>query len=399
METRLSAAQVRGEGSWEESLVRSPPVGGTSLGPYLYHSNLSIPHGGGSVMAMMNRSDSYGLRHASVKLGVPALFVCLCVLALSPSLHAATFTCDPTIETTAGLGVGAECLINAIAAANLEVMNPGPDEILLNPGDYVLTRVHNISNGSNGLPSITSHITIKNHLRPRSGQQNINLPVITRCTVVLPPAMPIPGCTAAGVVMRLFHVGSAGTLTLEGLVLSAGFAQGGGNAGRGGAIFVQQRPTPDVRPAGDIGNITLTNVQFSTNRADIEGGAIFIAGMGCCRQVIITDSVFFDNRSGMGGGIYWNNSQWCDTFPGCPTPNQRPLIVNTAFFESNQAAAVGGGLWTHTWFANGGVRLNDAPDEPLNFLAGDRGVFFLRNEAVTSSSYFCSVSPPPCPGP
>src|SRR5262249_38434343 len=200
-----------------------------------------------------------------------------------------------------------------------------------------------------------------------------------------------------------------------------------GNAGFGGAIFVAERPIPPVRPASGNGDITLTNVHFSSNSALQSGGAIFIAGSGCCRRVTITDSTFFNNGStSSGGGIYWDNSHWCDTPPGCRTLSQRPLIINTANFEANHATNEGGGLWTFIWFARPpvchiGIPELPAPVQPagcrrfvnqgtlpvLSYFSVNptgntvnRGVYFLKNVAGNSgSSYFCTVAPPECPGP
>jgi len=55
---------------------------------------------------------------------------------------------------------GVNDLISAINSANDEFEYPGPDTISLTPEVYLLTEADNENDGPNGLPSITSTITI-----------------------------------------------------------------------------------------------------------------------------------------------------------------------------------------------------------------------------------------------
>jgi len=130
------------------------------------------------------------------------------------------------------INVGSGCtLVDAITAANDDAATGGcsagngADTIVLESGaTYTLSAVNNPQYGPNGLPSITSEITIQG-----------NGATITR------------GGGAPD--FRFFHVVVTGTLTLENLTLSNGRVEGGeggyggggggGGAGMGGAIYNQ----------------------------------------------------------------------------------------------------------------------------------------------------------------
>src|SRR5439155_16472829 len=76
---------------------------------------------------------------------VPMLLI---VLGFLQTAHAATFTC------TAG---DVACLIAAINTANV---NGQANTITLAAGTYSLTVVDNFNNGPNGLPAISSRLTV-----------------------------------------------------------------------------------------------------------------------------------------------------------------------------------------------------------------------------------------------
>lgn len=101
-------------------------------------------------------------------------------------------------------------LISAINAANGSAGTP--DTICLTSSSYTITAVDNTTNGANGLPSITSDITIVG-----------NGAVINR--------------GAAAPAFRLFHVAVNGKLSLEDLTISGGNASGAAPADAGGAIY------------------------------------------------------------------------------------------------------------------------------------------------------------------
>jgi hypothetical protein len=125
-------------------------------------------------------------------------------LLLSPSpVQARTFNCR------AG---DVACLIASIAQANAQ---PGQShEIRLEAGTYTLTAVENTTDGPNGLPSITTTLTI-------SGD-GADFTTIER--------------VAGAPVFRLVHVAPPGTLTLDGLTLRGGAGPVSSTTVEGGGI-------------------------------------------------------------------------------------------------------------------------------------------------------------------
>src|SRR5262249_45318476 len=105
-------------------------------------------------------------------------------------VHAAEFFCSSGNVT---------CLIAAINQANTQA---GPDTINLDPGTYTLTSINNVTNGNNGLPSITSDITI-------NGED--------AATTIIERGLGAP-------VFRIFAVAVSGKLTLNGLAVARGGA-------------------------------------------------------------------------------------------------------------------------------------------------------------------------------
>src|SRR5215470_14974218 len=113
-------------------------------------------------------------------------------LAMVQPVQAATFT------FAAG---DVQCLIVSIDQANA---NGQPQNtIRLKAGTYTLTNIDNNTDGPNGLPSITSTLTIEVAAHKTA--------TITRD----------PNALA----FRLLHVGASGRLTLQNLTLSNGAAQ------------------------------------------------------------------------------------------------------------------------------------------------------------------------------
>ena len=92
-------------------------------------------------------------------------------------------------------------LIEAINSANDEINHSGPDTINMAKGFYTLTKADNDTDGSNGLPSITSEITI-------NGDDS----TIERSEVSETP------------LFRIFHVDRTGRLLLNDLTISSGKA-------------------------------------------------------------------------------------------------------------------------------------------------------------------------------
>lgn len=167
--------------------------------------------------------------------------------------------------------------VSALVAAIHTANSSGGDTIALASGcTYGLSAVdNNGANGANGLPVITSTIAI-----------NGNDAIITR---------------VSGPNFRLFEVSNGGNLTFNNLTVSNGYADGAGNAGNGGGIFVS---------AGGILiiNSAATNAGAVTgNRAANNGGGIYIAqdGLVTIGFQTLNSSVTSNNEAGQdGGGIY-----------------------------------------------------------------------------------------------
>src|SRR5262249_21641033 len=152
-----------------------------------------------------------------------------------------------------------QCLIIAInhANANLQPQNT----ILLQAGTYTLTNIDNDTNGPNGLPSITSTMTIVG-----AGH---NTATITRDP------------NALG--FRLLHVGASGRLTLQNLTLSNGvgfFPGGGGLFNNGGVVSVETSAfVNNVAGFGgglvnNNGSVTIIRSIFDSNIGFVESGAL-----------------------------------------------------------------------------------------------------------------------------
>jgi hypothetical protein len=213
-------------------------------------------------------------------------------------------------------------LVDAIEAANT---NTGPDTVALGANCvYTLTAPHNHWYGPNGLPPIASDITVAG-----------NGATIAR--------------SGAASRFRLFFVGAdstyvtpgAGTLTLQEVTLSGGFAQGGnsngggGGAGLGGAIFNQ-------------GTLVIERSTLTANTA--RGGSAIEAGAGLGGGGIGTDSAA-GNGGGFGPGVF-------------------PSVMGGAGGEGGQgySDAVGG-----AGGGGGGLRYTAAGTTAVGTTAGDGG--------------------------
>ncbi len=177
-----------------------------------------------------------------------------------------------TVTSDSGGTGGPDCTIrDAITAANTDTptggcpAGNGADTIVL-PVDatITLTEEDNNTEGHNGLPSITSEITIYG-----------NLTTVQRDAADGTPTF------------RIFHVAGTGNLTLNGLTVCSGSAQGAAfPATSGGGIF-------------NSGVLELTNSMVSGNLAAFTGGGIEnFNGTGA-----LTDTTVSNNSAHTGGGI------------------------------------------------------------------------------------------------
>jgi len=162
-----------------------------------------------------------------------------------------------TVTVSSG-DVGA--LVRAISAANA---TPAPDTIDLTPGAvYILTRPDNTADGANGLPSITTPVTINGR----------GATIMRRAGDGAPD-------------FRLLHVARAGALTLREVTL-----RGGSVAGDGGAIYSAGALTVERSSVAD-------SVAHGLTGADACGGGMYSAGTAA-----IADSTIAGNRAVGGAG-------------------------------------------------------------------------------------------------
>jgi uncharacterized repeat protein (TIGR01451 family) len=206
-------------------------------------------------------------------------------------------------------GTDGKCtLIEAIIAANTDapsgnalgecVGGSGADVIHLRAltPPYTLVAVHNTAHGANGLPLITSDITIDGAgaIVERSGLAGI-------------PAF------------RLFAVETTGRLVLNNTVVRTGAAIVATAEGvAGGAIF-------------NIGSLELNGSTVSGSVASCDGGGIFSGGPLVLR----------------GGTTIQNNLSFCSG-GGVGTFYAGSVTIENTTFQGNQApAGSGGGFYTH----------------------------------------------------
>jgi hypothetical protein len=238
---------------------------------------------------------------------------------------------------TAGAAIihadGATCtLVQAVHAANGDApaggcaAGSGADTIVLGY-DVILTAVDNDTEGPNGLPSVTSMITIKgrNHAIERSGATST-------------PAF------------RLLHVSAAGSLTVDAARLQNGLVSSGS---RGGALF-------------NLGVLKLTRSTISGNRATLgtsfeaAGGGLYNGGTLTLSHTAVSDNTAeggtfsqegISRGSGAGGGLYND---------GTATLTHSAVLRNFATVFQN--FSIGGGIYNngtvtlvHTRVANNGA--------------------------------------------
>lgn len=233
-------------------------------------------------------------------------------------------TFDPNIAAD-----GQCSLIEAIVNANDDAVThadcaagSGPDVIELSPGTYTLTQVYYVDFGANGLPAVTSVITVNGHDA-----------TLTRSAL---PATPE---------FRFTQVPAGGNLTFNDLTLSNG--KSSANAYGGAFYIVGGSATFDncvfennsASWAGALsfgtpgGMLEINDSTFRHNTANVAGGAIFGGG----GAAVLNNSVIQENRSltGYGGGIV--NAGYLST---------ATLTLNNTRVISNTARSGGGGIFS-----------------------------------------------------
>jgi hypothetical protein len=313
----------------------------------------------------------------------PVVALCLITLGLRGSSQAATVAC--------GAGDVA-CLIAAINAANT---NGQANTITLEAGTYTLTAADNDTFGPNGLPSITSPLTITG-----AGAE----------ATILERAASAPN-------FRVVHVAAAGALTLDGVTLRGGLSfSGGALHNSGGTVAITRSALTDnviefEGPGGglfnnggtvtiadstlarnsaaagngaagggvysDGGAVTLRNCALTGNHAGGGGGGLLIArGIGT-----ITHTTIIGNQSGyFGGGLYTDSAT---------------VTITQSTLAGNNAGFTGGGLYaTETsavTLAQSAVNVNTASLSGGGlYIAGGSVVTITRSTVAGNQLHFGS---------
>lgn len=250
------------------------------------------------------------------------------------AVHAATITVTTTATDTT---VNGNCtLLEAIQAANSNTAvdactaGSGADTITLPAGTYALTSVNNSAVGSNGLPQVTSPITI----------QGTGNPLITRS-----------GATT----FRFFYVESTGNLTLNGITVTNGDSTTGGHDG--GAIR-------------NFGPLTVTDSTFSSNRSNAGGSAIFSNDT----TTTITGTTFNNNLGEQAVGTFRGTmtivNSTLSANPGGLDNGGGTITVTNSTIASNSGAGIDGSSVTlrNTIVANNTTNCDTTPTDGGNNL-------------------------------
>ncbi|MBN1582047.1 MAG: hypothetical protein JXA89_15195, partial [Anaerolineae bacterium] len=262
----------------------------------------------------------------SIRLLVAAALLIGCALAaaLPPAVHAASF--DLTGDCPGGVGDVA-ALIAALNSAN---GNGEADTITLAAGCvYTLAAADNVTNGANGLPSISSVILIDGN----------------GATIQRDAVTPAPD-------FRIFHVGGTGNLTLNNLTVRYGAADEGGGIYNGGGTLTLNGAT-----------VTLNTVTYVSSG---KGGGIYNDFGG---QVNILNSTISQNEA--IGTIF-------DGTGGGGLASYGPVsIANSTFSENTCAEGYGGG----GLYAGGDVTINVAGSTFTNNSGYEGGGIATRMDA------------------
>jgi hypothetical protein len=149
-------------------------------------------------------------------------------------------------------------------ARRLTNANPDPDTLCLaTDSTYILTAADNTGHGPNGLPVITTPITIHG-----------NCATITRDPAAAP--------------FRFFQVATTGNLVLHDLTLSGGATPTVNDA----------LPESDGGAIGSDGTLTVSGSAFDGNRAGDDGGGVHSS----TGTLTIAASTFTNNTAGDDGG-------------------------------------------------------------------------------------------------
>jgi hypothetical protein len=256
---------------------------------------------------MQSYATGYGATHLVARPApLLAWLVCTCLLFVGQPARAATFVC-------AGEDVG--CLIAAINTAN---GNGEVNTIRLAQGVYTLTAVDNTADGPNGLPSVTSRLTI-------TGSDSAT-------TIVERSRSGVP-------VFRIFHVGSTGLLTLARMTIQGGYVDWG-MRGSGvlsnGTVTIKDAVITDnghlMATGGGIagGNVLVTRSSITGNSGQ---GAVHIGPGG---NLTIRDSSITQT---VGSGIWFQSEGTLTVTDSAITGNVSRYFVGGGLLLDGQSSS------------------------------------------------------------
>jgi CSLREA domain-containing protein len=261
--------------------------------------------------------------------------------ASSVTTSAPTLTVNSLSDPGAGVCDATECTLReAITQANALA---GPDTITFDPAAFAAPGPHTI-NLSSALPDLSTDMTIQG-----------------------PGASVLTVRRDTGGIYRIFTIGAGHTVTISGLTISNGFADGNTPADSGGGIL-------------NLGALTLTNSTVSGNTAIFCGGGICNWGDSATAEVI--NSTVSGNYSDFNGGgienrsaltirdstVSGNSTRWdgggiqnalfataCNVVNSTVSGNtavsgggvysDAPLTLTSSTVSGNSAAGEGGAIW------------------------------------------------------
>ena len=334
---------------------------------------------------------------------VARVILAIGLAARASTVEAQAFRCDSG---------DVPCLVAAINDANSN--GHARNRILLAPGVYTLTSVDNDTDGTNGLPSITSDITIE-----AADDQTATLMRSTD------PGIPR---------FRVFHVATAGRLVIRHLVVSGGEPastpqSGGAIFNAAGTLIVEGSTISHNRAANGAGLTTtggvvrLRNCAVTGNTAlgeaiRIEGGSVRIddstidgnsgAGVYNAGTLSLVGSRVANNHYsvvGTGGldnvGTAWIRRTTFDSNIGITAAISvatGTVVISDSVFVRNQGRQVGGGVIANTGGAVWVTNCTFARNAPFVGGLPTEIPVVIHNEAylvVTNATFAENTSPPP----